>query len=355
MKIVQLINGLEYGGGELLLYDLVLHLQQQHDVEVVCLTRLGPVATMFEKAGIRVSCLHWLKSPNLLAWGRFYHSIKNADVVHSHFFYSDLLAAFFKRLHFVRHWVSTRHDTGTWLSPAHRRIEKYMYQQCDALLCVSEAVRRALSERRVCCDQMHVVRPGTPPCKSSRSPRRATGIIAVGRLEEIKGHDILLRAYALLPRDLRIKNRLTIVGKGRQQTALVALAETLGIADNVSWTGVQNPANTKKLLRSARLFVHPSHDEAMPLALMEAMSHSLPCVATNVGGVPEIIQSGKTGLLVSPNDPKALAHALQTLLKHPKQAKKMASLGAQTMRTKHRRSEYLETVSHFVTSIGTHV
>ena len=147
-------------------------------------------------------------------------------------------------------------------------------------------------------------------------------IVAIGRLHRVKGFDVLLEAYAELLGEGR-KVTLRIVGEGPDRERLEAQASRLGIAGHVEFTGAKNPSEVRRLLRDAVVFAMPSMSEGMPLALLEAMACGRPVVATQVGGIPEIVARG-TGILVPPNDVPAFANGLRRVLDGPEAAEAMA-------------------------------
>ena len=137
----------------------------------------------------------------------------------------------------------------------------------------------------------------------------------VARLEAEKGHPTLLDAWPAVVTAVP-EARLLVVGEGSRLEALVAQAEMLGISASVVFTGRRDdiPAVTKAL----DVAVLPSYREAQGLTILEAMALSRPVVASNVGGIPEMVEDGVTGLLVPPHDPAALAAAIVRLLTdHP--------------------------------------
>ncbi|MBI3747845.1 MAG: glycosyltransferase family 4 protein, partial [Chloroflexi bacterium] len=137
----------------------------------------------------------------------------------------------------------------------------------------------------------------------------------VARLEPEKGHPTLLEAWPLVLRSCP-DTYLLIVGEGSRRDALEAQARELRIAHRVVFTGRRDdvPAVTAAL----DVAVLPSYREAQGMVILEAMALSRPVVASNVGGIPEMIDDGVTGLLVPPHDPAALAAAIVRLLtNHP--------------------------------------
>ena len=144
---------------------------------------------------------------------------------------------------------------------------------------------------------------------------RATPIVGfVGRLAPEKGPDIFIRMASFVHAEMR-DAYFVLVGDGPLRPALERLATQLGLQDSVKFAGLQR--DMRAIYQSLALFVSASHSEGMPLALMEAMASGCPCVATQVGGVVEVMQEGTTGLLARPNDPEHLGAAVISLLKDP--------------------------------------
>lgn len=136
-------------------------------------------------------------------------------------------------------------------------------------------------------------------------------IVSVGRLERVKGFDVLLDALALLACD-GMECHLTLVGDGSQRAALESRVDELSLRERVEFTGVLPRERIRGIFHRAHAFVLPSRSEGTPLALLEAMACGLPCVATRVGGV---LSAGGDGvLLVKAEDPAALAGAISTAL-----------------------------------------
>jgi len=152
---------------------------------------------------------------------------------------------------------------------------------------------------------LHAARGGV------RLPDDAQIVGVVARLEHEKGHPTLLEAWPSILRRVPTA-RLLVVGEGSRREELEAQAIALGIAKTVVFTGRRDdiPAVTAAL----DVAVLPSYREAQGLTILEAMALSRPVVASAVGGIPEVIQDGRTGLLVPPHDAAALAAAVVRLL-----------------------------------------
>lgn len=141
-----------------------------------------------------------------------------------------------------------------------------------------------------------------------------TRLLFVGRLVSVKGLVYLLEAVRLLLHD-GVPVRLILVGTGPCRKALIALVAKHALSSAVEFTGeVSFGPNLLALYREADIFVLPSLSEGTPRVLWEAMAAGLPIVATRVGGVPEIIQHGETGLLVSPRSAQQLAASIRRMI-----------------------------------------
>ncbi|EHJ48103.1 glycosyl transferase group 1 [Solidesulfovibrio carbinoliphilus subsp. oakridgensis] len=150
----------------------------------------------------------------------------------------------------------------------------------------------------------------TPASELSREgPVR---LVFVGRLVRQKGLDVLLDALARLPETACFE--LSIVGDGPLRRELAERARRLGLGDRVRFAGWVGRADMPELLREADAFVFPSRDEGMPNAVLEAMAAGLAVAATRIAGNEELVEDGRTGFLVPPDDPAALASVLTRLI-----------------------------------------
>ncbi len=138
-------------------------------------------------------------------------------------------------------------------------------------------------------------------------------IISVAALHERKGLNYLIEAFAKVA-DKKDKVKLVIVGEGPERKKLEKLIKNLNLDDKVTLTGTQN--EIARLLKSSDLFVLPSLREAFGLAIVEAMDVGIPVIGSNTGGIPEIIEDGKTGLLVEPKDLESLKDKILQLIEN---------------------------------------
>jgi glycosyltransferase involved in cell wall biosynthesis len=139
-------------------------------------------------------------------------------------------------------------------------------------------------------------------------------ILCVARLAPVKAHDVLIRAAAAQVARGEKRLRLRLVGDGPERKRLERTITELGLDEYVQLLGVQNQDRVRQMYRETDLFALASLAEGVPVVLMEAMAMEIPCVATSVAGVPELIVHGENGWLVAPGDTEALAEALRRLM-----------------------------------------
>jgi len=174
--------------------------------------------------------------------------------------------------------------------------------------------------------------------KTQRSEART--ILAPGRTEKIliysiselhqnKGLDVGLRGIALLPEDIKQKILYCIAGSGEEESNLTKLTKDLHLENQVRFLGFKD--NAKNILTGADIFLFPSRNENLPLAVLEAGLAELPTIATSVGGVPEIIEDMQNGILVPSQNPKEIAEAILYLLDHPEKQKEFGEAIKQTV------------------------
>ncbi|MFP4056675.1 MAG: glycosyltransferase family 4 protein [Candidatus Brocadiia bacterium] len=218
------------------------------------------------------------------------------------------------------------------------RAGRWLVRRADRLVCVSESIaqpfRQAVPEAR---DAMSVIHEGIDPApyaarQAGQAVRRELGLEpehrvvgTVGRLTPWKGQDDFLRAAALVAAD-HPEARFLVVGDCVSSPAeraadeayrerLHALAGELGIADRVRFTGYRE--DVPAVMNALDLFVLPSHEEPFGIVVLEAMAAGRPIVATEAGGVPEIVRHEREALLAPPGEPQALAAAIARLLADP--------------------------------------
>ena len=191
-----------------------------------------------------------------------------------------------------------------------------------AVLCTSDYARSQVAALLAPADlaRVHTVRSGIDTsafrprdrADAEEPPERPT-ILCTAALSRRKGHDVLLDAFAEILRDGHAA-RLVIAGDGPERERLTERAEALGVSRHVEFTGAVRHERVAELTRQADVFCLPSFAEGVPTAVQEAMAAELPVVATDVFGIPELVEDGREGLLVRPGRSDLLAAALTRLL-----------------------------------------
>jgi glycosyltransferase involved in cell wall biosynthesis len=177
---------------------------------------------------------------------------------------------------------------------------------------------------------------GARPERDGSDPADPVMLVSVGRAVEKKGYDTLLRAVALLPAELSW--RFEHIGGGEQLDRLKALADELGIADRVRWKGALAQEEVLAHYRHADIFAlacriaADGDRDGLPNVLVEAASQKLTCVSTDVSGVPELLTDGENGLVAPPDDPGALAGALERAIREPALRKRLGEAADRRVR-----------------------
>jgi len=185
------------------------------------------------------------------------------------------------------------------------------------------------------------------PLPPDRSPRPPT-VVCVAQFRPEKGHDVLLDAFAVVRRQVP-DARLVLVGQGELEEELRARVKSLGLGDSVELTGPVE--DVWPYLASADVFALASNSEAYGIAIAEAMAAGLPVVASEVGGIPELVAPGITGELFAPGDRGALAAHLARLLTSPELRSRMSDAareGAEPLRLRNTLPRYVEVCNELV-------
>jgi glycosyltransferase involved in cell wall biosynthesis len=206
---------------------------------------------------------------------------------------------------------------GRWAS-LYRWIERFLARRCDVIVAVSE---REASEGRAALGSSAPVRliPNgvdrdhfSPDGVSADRDPGAPLLVCVGRLSHQKGQDVAIRALALLRDRVACLRLVGDESGGGERADLEALAESLGVSDRIDWRGGVD--DTAPEYRAADVVVTPSRWDGLSLALLEAMASGAPIVASDVNGSESL---GDAGVIVPPDDPPALAHAIDEVLRDP--------------------------------------
>jgi len=256
----------------------------------------------------------------------------NPDLIHTHQIGAAWYVAKQAKLRGIP-VIHTEHGNhfirgGGWLTAAKRRwLYHSVARHIDRFCCVSAEIAATVTRWWTVPGRLVEVvpngidlalKPDQPTPAEMRQelgiPEDAFVVGTVGRLSEVKRQDRLVRAVASIRH--RVPNvRLLIVGDGPERATLESLADTLGIGSLALFAGYQ--PQPERYLRAMSVFTLTSRSEGFPVSLLEAWAAGVPVVCTAVGGIPDVVADGRTGLLAPPDDENALVAAIERLAKEP--------------------------------------
>lgn len=327
VRVAHVVGQLGVGGMEKLLVEFARFADRRRfDLVFVCLGGRGPVADEIEAHGWPVVCLDeppGLRPGLVLRLARLFRRWR-ARVVHTHNDNPLIYAGPAARLAGAWTVLQTRHGTFQ-TGGRHATAFRYAALAADRVVCVSADSERLSAGAGIGRRRLATVCNGIDTTRFAfTGPRSGGPVVMVGRMVALKGVDTLLRAVALAVRETP-DFRLDVAGDGPELAASRTLAAELGLDEHVRFLGMVR--DVPGLLRSASAFVLPSYSEGISLTLLEAMASGLPVVATAVGGSPEVVADGDTGLLVPARDAERLAIALLRVWRDPDAARRMGEAG----------------------------
>jgi glycosyltransferase involved in cell wall biosynthesis len=270
-----------------------------------------------------------------------------ADIrqLHAHFLHTPASVARYAARIRALDWSVSAHAKDLWTIPSWEKREKLAAARW-AVTC-TEHGRHHLADLAASPDRVALSYHGLDLDRFPPAPQRPAGadggdpahpvtVLSVGRAVEKKGYDDLLAALALLPAGLAW--RLVHIGGGALADRLKRQAVQLGLAKHIEWRGAQPQPAVLAAYREADLFVlaakvaRDGDRDGLPNVLIEAQSQGLACVTTRLPGIAELIEDGQSGLLVPPGDPRALAAALERLIRAPALRQRLGDAGEARVR-----------------------
>lgn len=328
IKLVHIVPSLNIGGRENAVLEVIRALNKnKFDVNVCCLRRKGTLYESFAKEGINIHFMGNTNGIDLTMYFKLSKFLKDHryDIVHTHnpgaFIYGTLGA----KLAGISLIVNTEHGYGYKLSWRKKVIEHVLRNFISVTIAVSEDLRLKLS-RGFMCQPADIVtiyngidmERFSKHDSETKNLRKHYGfnlddkiIGIVARLVEVKDHKTLLKAMQICLNEMP-SLKLLIVGDGPLMAELQKYTMEIGLQENVICMGERTDVN--KLMAILDLFILSSTSEGISMTLLEAMASGKPVVATSVGGNPEVVKNGKTGLLVPSKNPQAMAEAILGLL-----------------------------------------
>lgn len=333
INLLQVVDGFRLGGAETKLLELVLNLDRTKFNVIVCsLLEEGQLTEKFKKAADKLYILNRKHRFDITLIPKFAQLIRkeNIDIVQTTLFYADVVTppvAKAMNVPVVLSWETISHFNDFY-NPFHRRSAyRFSMNFVDKIIAVSDDVKSSIVALRKISSQKIVVIPYGVNLAEFNSKKNkkiksqldinpedlVIGVVA--RLHPVKGHKYLIRALpAIKERFPNIK--CLIVGDGDYRSVLEKECLEYKVSDIVKFLGFRD--DVSDILNMLDVFVLPSVSEGLPNVILEAMASSVPVVATNVGGIPEVVKHNKTGKLIQSKDPEQLSKAIIEVLEGEK-------------------------------------
>lgn len=353
IRLLYVVGNFVTGGAERHLLEMWRRLDRtRFDVRIACLKREGAFTPLVEATGLPITDLRVGKrlydpsgAAGLLRLVSLVREFR-PDVIHGYLFGPNLFAALAGRWCGVPVVAVAKRNVDAFETPRQIAVQRRAHALATHVTAVSEEVAASSVALGVPRERITVIANGVDVARFSggdATPAEAGAlglqpadspeqllIGAVGCLAPRKDFGTLLGALAILAKDGRAF-RCAIAGDGPDREALEAQARTLGIADRVTFLGERSDVD--RLLPAFDVFTLSSREEGIPNALLEAMAAARPCVVTRVGGNAEVLEDGRTGWLVPPENPAALAAALREALEHREEARRRGAAAREAMLT----------------------
>lgn len=320
VRVAFCITELDPGGAERALVEIVTRLDPAHwEVRVFCLGPETDLSRQLRDHGISTVCLGARRAYQVGVLFSLIQQLREfrPALLQTFLFHANIvgrLAGWWAGVPVILSGLRVAERGRRW----HLWLDRWTNRFVTLNVCVSEGVRQfAISHGGLPAAKLRVIPNGVDAERFATAlpvdlrplgiPEGAWTLVTVGRLTAQKGHDELLGAMApLLIEDPRI--HLLIVGEGPERETLDWLADSFEVSGQVHLPGFQ--ADIPGILKSCQAFVLPSRWEGMPNALLEALAAGLPCIATDVEGVRELLAGG-AGIVVPPGDELALRRAVE--------------------------------------------
>ena len=340
MRVLHLIESLEFGGAEKVAIDLANEIVKRHEVTICCVKKMGDLAGSVDPR-IRVLCLEKGEGNDYSIPIRIARLLRQSriDVLHAHNWGVFLEAAVAGMLARTSVLINTVHGPymdyapGAW--PKLKRKMRHLLERLFApvffkIVTVSDSIRQYV------CDEIGIpgfrlttIHNGIQTDRLERTKRCENEVvcITVGRLAQIKNQAMMIRAFALTR---NAGTKLWLVGDGPERAKLEALTVELGLRARVTFVGFRH--DVADLLAQSDIFLMSSDYEGVSIAVLEAMRAGLPIIGTRVGGMVETVIEN-TGILVAAGDIKAMAAALDTLIESPQRRSMLGAAGTQFLQS----------------------
>ena len=346
-KVFYLLDSLNVGGTETQAVELALRMPlSEYEITLGCLTAKGPLLEKLQGSAVRVEEFHpngGLDSPT-----GFYEMLRLAaylrrerfDVMHAHDLWSNLMGVPAARMARVHAIISSQRDLShfDWYRGIKGKMLRRIQRMSNVLLANATPIRDALiAKDGFPPTKLVVIHNGVDTSRFQRGKRDRTRfvpgsvagklVVLVGNMHsDVKGHPWLIEAAPAVLKEFP-DTRFVLAGDGEARPEFERQVRERGLGESFVFLGARS--DIPDILASCDIGVLPSKAEGLSNALLEYMAAGLPTIVSRVGGNPELVQDGVTGLLVPPQNSKALEVALLRVLRDEEFARRLADAGRQ--------------------------
>ncbi|GAB3678508.1 TIGR03088 family PEP-CTERM/XrtA system glycosyltransferase [Salinisphaera aquimarina] len=336
--VLHVLDRFDIGGMEIVALNLIGQTRDRYTHRVLCLRDVGVLGARLDALGVDFETIGKRPGKDISAYMRLLRRLRrlSPDIVHTYNI-GAIDVALWSRLAGVRRVVHAEHGRDAadpnGNNVKYRWMRRLLAPLINRFVAVSsdlaewlthdvgiDAAKTRLIRNGIDVERFRPAPSPFDPVDSLVEGDKMVRIGTVGRLDRVKDFGTLINAFAVLCDDLP-NNRLElmIVGEGGERATLEQQVTELGLGDRVTLTGPRD--DVEQLLHTLDIYVCSSIAEGVALTILEAMASSLPIVATNVGGNPELVIAGETGILVASGAPGEMAAAIRTLVESPEQAR----------------------------------
>jgi len=318
INLLYIIWSLGLGGAERVVINLAKGLDKtKFNPMVCCLNEKGEFANELENEGIKVIALNKKGRFDISVIFKLISIIRQykIDIVHTHLWGANFWGRIAAEITRVSVVIATEHNVDSWKTKFYLAIDRWLSHSTEKIIAVSDKVKEFYMSKGIDANKIIVIHNGIDIKRyelalGNKKDKEIT-LAVMGRLVLQKGHRFFLMALKELIRSYKVKG--LIIGSGPLEQELRQLSQNLGLNGNVTFTGLRQ--DIPDLLKTIDILVIPSLREGLPIIALEAMASGIPIVATKVGGNPEVVLDGQTGILVPAGDSMALAEAIERLIK----------------------------------------
>jgi glycosyltransferase involved in cell wall biosynthesis len=343
MKILYIIQNFGGGTGEHL-SRLTREINNKGITPVICCINEKDIPSKKNLEGTNISAIIIKRKRHeifpLFQINNIFRTIKiikkeKIDLIHTFFFWDSLIGLIAGKISKIP-VIINKEDDGFALSPLERFIYRLINRQFLQIIAVSNHVGTKRSkDENISADKIKIIHNGIDLKEFSKNKNKKlkkefdikdneTVVGNVANFNKIKGQEYLIKAIPKITSNFP-DTKFLFIGDGKLLKKNKELARKLNVNEKIIFTGYKR--DVPEIIQTIDIFVLPSLTEGLSISILEAMASSKPVIATNVGGNPELVINKKTGILVPPKDPEALANAMIELIKNKKLREEMGREG----------------------------